>query len=50
MTFPNTRSTALAVAMLGLATPALAQDNMCGGTGTGGIWIGGDEAGSDIAS
>ena len=50
MTFPNTRSTALAVVMIGLATPALAQDNMCGGTGTGGIWIGGDEAGSDIAS
>jgi len=50
MTFPDTRSTALAIAMLGLATPALAQDNICGGTGAGGQWIGGDEAGSDIAS
>ncbi len=50
MPFPKTRSAALAVAMLGLATPALAQDDLCGGSGAGGQWIGGDEAASDIAT
>lgn len=38
--------TALA-ALLVTTAPAWAQD--CGGVGTGGIWIGGDEAGSDIS-
>ncbi len=42
------RSTALATAFMGLAAPAFAQE-FCGGIGTGGIWIGGDEAGSDIS-
>lgn len=46
----STKSTALAIAMLGLASPALAQAELCGGTGAGGQWIGGDEAGSDIAT
>ena len=50
MNFLNTRSSALAVAMLGLAAPAFAQDAICGGAGTGGQWIGGDEASSDIAT
>ncbi|WP_239496004.1 ABC transporter substrate-binding protein [Yoonia maritima] len=50
MHFLNIRSSALAVAMLGLAAPAYAQDAICGGTGTGGQWIGGDEASSDITT
>ena len=50
MHFLNTRSGALAVAMLGLAAPAAAQDTFCGGAGNGGQWIGGDEASSDIAT
>ena len=48
MTHPLFRSTALTLSFLGLATPALAQDNLCGGSGANGIWIGGDEAASDI--
>jgi hypothetical protein len=43
------KSVALATAMLGLAAPAFAQD-MCGGIGAGGQWIGGDEASSDIST
>ena len=46
----NFRSTALAALLLGAATPALAQANICGGFGDGGVWIGGDEASSDIAT
>lgn len=46
----KTKSTALAFAALGLATPAFAQDGLCGATGAGGKWIGGDEAASDIAT
>ncbi len=49
MTHPLFRSTALTFSFLGLAAPALAQDNLCGGSGANGIWIGGDEAASDIA-
>lgn len=49
MTLMQTRSAALAMAMLGLAAPAYAQE-LCGGAGTGGVWIGGDEASSDIAT
>ena len=44
------KSSATAALMLGLAAPAYAQDNFCGGTGSNGIWIGGDESGSDIAT
>lgn len=40
---------ALAALLLTTASPALAQ-NICGGVGTGGIWIGGDEASSDIST
>ncbi len=43
-------STALTLAMFGLATPALAQNDLCGGLGANGQWIGGDETGSDIAT
>lgn len=50
MHFLNIRSSALAVAMLGLAAPAYAQDAICGGLGAGGQWIGGDEASSDITT
>lgn len=43
-------ATAAATLMTGLiATSAAAQD-ACGGSGTGGIWIGGDEGASDIAA
>ncbi|WP_341367339.1 DVUA0089 family protein [Yoonia sp. BS5-3] len=43
-------STALPLAVLGFAAPAFAQDGLCGGSGSNGIWIGGDEAASDIAT
>lgn len=44
----NRKMTTAAVLMLGAATPAVAQD-VCGGFGNNGIWIGGDEATSDIS-
>lgn len=44
------KSSATAALLLGLATPAFAQDSLCGGAGNNGIWIGGDEAASDIAT
>ena len=50
MTRLNLRSTALATILIGAAAPALAQDDICGGTGNGGQWIGGDPASSDIAT
>lgn len=50
MTFHFSRSAAVAVALASLASPALAQDGLCGGTGSGGQWIGRDQAGSDIAT
>jgi hypothetical protein len=37
------------IAVMTLGTPLLAQD-ICGGAGTGGQWIGGTEAASDIAA
>ncbi|WP_322892978.1 MULTISPECIES: DVUA0089 family protein [unclassified Yoonia] len=43
------KTTAICGALLGFAAPALAQVT-CGGAGTGGQWIGGDEATSDIAT
>ena len=43
------RSTALTCVVLGLASPVLAQD-ICGGLGNGGVWIGGSEGSSDIAT
>ena len=43
------KSAALAAAIIGFAAPAMAQ-NLCGGAGAGGQWIGGDEASSDIAT
>lgn len=49
MAILNLKSVALSTAMLGLAAPAMAQE-LCGGAGAGGQWIGGDEASSDIAT
>jgi hypothetical protein len=46
----SSKSTALAIAMLGLAAPAFAQAQLCGGTGAAGQWIGGDEGASDITT
>lgn len=45
-------STALATSLFALsALPASAQDaNLCGGVGSGGQWLGGDEASSDIST
>lgn len=44
------RLSAIAALLLGAAAPAFAQDNICGGAGSGGIWVGGDEAASDITA
>ena len=49
MTRQTLTSTALATLLLGVASPALAQD-ACGGLGGNGIWIGGDQAMSDIST
>lgn len=43
------KTTVIATLMLGAAAPAMAQD-ICGGFGNNGQWIGGDEANSDITS
>ncbi|MDX8352601.1 ABC transporter substrate-binding protein [Cognatiyoonia sp. IB215182] len=42
--------TASAALLIGFTAPALAQENLCGGSGANGQWIGGDEASSDIAT
>ena len=42
--------TAIVLATIGLAAPAMAQDALCGGSGANGQWIGGDQARSDIAT
>lgn len=44
------KTTAVAALLLGVASPALAQNSFCGGSGDNGIWIGGDEASSDITT
>ncbi|KQI73823.1 ABC transporter substrate-binding protein [Loktanella sp. 5RATIMAR09] len=49
MTRPTPKISAIAALMLGTATPALAQD-ICGGFGNNGQWIGGAEANSDITT
>jgi hypothetical protein len=49
MTPSKFKATTIAALMMGTASPALAQD-ICGGFGGNGIWIGGDEASSDIAT
>ena len=49
MTKLRSRLTLAAGLMLGTALPAFAQD-LCGGVGVNGQWIGGDEASSDIAT
>ncbi len=43
------KTTAISVALLAMTAPAMAQD-ICAGAGTGGQWIGGDEASSDITT
>jgi len=45
----NFRSSTIAALFLGAASPAFAQADVCGGIGSGGIWVGGDEASSDIS-
>lgn len=50
MTHLNFKTTAIAALMLGVASPALAQDDICGGFGNSGQWIGGDQIASDIAT
>ncbi len=47
---PHFKLTAFSALLLGMASPALAQDNICGGFGDNGVWIGGDEAASDIST
>ena len=49
MTRLNPKTTVLAALLLSAASPALAQD-ICGGFGSNGQWIGGDEASSDITT
>ena len=49
MTRPDLKFTAIAALLLSGTSPALAQD-ICGGFGNNGQWIGGDEASSDIAT
>jgi hypothetical protein len=44
----NFRPSAIAALLLGAASPAFAQDDICGDVGGGGVWVGGDEATSDI--
>lgn len=43
------KTTAIAALLLGSASPALAQD-ICGGFGSNGQWIGGDAASSDLST
>lgn len=49
MRHPRLSTTALFIATAAFTTPAFAQD-LCGGMGAGGQWIGGDEAASDIST
>ena len=49
MTYFNRKTTAFTALLMGFAAPAVAQDSICGGFGDNGIWIGGDEASSDMA-
>ena len=50
MTRTHFKLTATAAILLGAATPALAQDNICGGFGDNGIWIGNSPENSDLAT
>ena len=50
MTFTKFKSSAVAALLLGAASPAFAQSDACGGFGNSGVWIGGDEASSDITT
>lgn len=43
------RTNAIAAVLLGAASPALAQGDICGGFGDSGVWIGGTEESSDIS-
>lgn len=44
------KSALLTLAIAGFASPVVAQNALCGGSGSNGQWVGGDEAGSDIAT
>ncbi len=46
---PHLRLSTTALTLLAFSSPAFAQD-LCGGMGAGGQWIGGDEGASDISS
>ncbi|MEL6641316.1 MAG: ABC transporter substrate-binding protein [Pseudomonadota bacterium] len=46
---PHLRLSTTALTFLAFSSPAFAQD-LCGGMGTGGQWIGGDEGASDIST
>lgn len=50
MNFTTTKTAIIACLLTGTATTAWAQDNICGGVGAGGQWIGGSAEGSDIAT
>lgn len=49
MARPNLKTTVIASLLLAAASPAFAQE-ICGGFGDSGQWIGGDEAASDITT
>ena len=50
MTSLKLKTTTIVALMLGVASPALAQDDVCGSSSSNGQWIGGDEASSDIST
>lgn len=50
MTFKIPKKVMIATVLAGFGSAALAQDSPCGGTSSNGQWIGGDQAGSDIAT
>ena len=49
MTRQHLRLTTAATLLLGAAAPAFAQENICGGFGDGGVWIGNEAENSDIS-
>lgn len=49
MTSKRYKTSAITALLLGAASPALAQANLCGGTGSNGVWIGGTQEASDIS-
>ncbi|MEL6683362.1 MAG: ABC transporter substrate-binding protein, partial [Pseudomonadota bacterium] len=49
MTF-SPKTSVFALTLIGFASPVLAQNDLCGGSGANGQWIGGDQESSDIAT